>query len=268
MKRNLLSWSIMLLLLCGCSTENIGVEEQYATTLQVGTTNRTSLGDLEEGVRHIYWSAEDAIVANGHSSAPLSANYDGTRSASFNFLELLNPPYKVIFPATIYKDETTITLPRIQNGLASDFDAPMYAYAEKINFEIKHLCGVIRISIRGKEKLHELKYVSFTSSNGDAIYGDFTIDYETGSVTPVDGNTNYEVRATVGKALSTESALDLFIVLPARTYNAGCKVRVVNKYGHYQDILTSQPITITRGTVLAMPEFEFIPTGTTFDINI
>ena len=270
MKKSILFWSIMsLLALCGCSQESVDMAGEYGTTLQIGVDSRTTIGDLVDGKRHIYWSAEDAISTNGYSSTPLSAEYDGAQSASFNFEEVLQTPYKVVYPASIYKDEATISLPRIQCALAEKFDAPMYAYAESTAFEVKHLCGALRLSIRGKEKLHELKFVSFTSSNGEAVYGDFTIDYKTGVLTPTtESNAYNETRATVGKPLSTESALDLFIVLPARTYNAGCKVRVVNKYGHYQDIFTTQPITINQGGVLAMPEFEFIPTGTTFDINI
>ena len=253
----------------GCATE--GVEPLVdGTILNIKTESRTSLGELDEGVRHVYWSAGDVVAANGCSSVALSDKYDGSRGASFSFDQQLVPPYNVIYPASIYKDANTITLNRTQSGLASDFDAPMYAHTNDMTFSMKHLCGVVRVSILGKKSLHELLYVAIISRENEALYGDFTIDYKTGELTPVEAsNASYnETRAVARVVPSTEKAVDVFVTIPARTYNSGFTVRVVNKYGHYQDFATTKSQTIERGKVLAMPEVIFEPTSTIFDIDI
>ena len=254
---------------CGCATESVEPFEE-GTVLNIEAASRTSLGELEGGVRHVYWSTGDVVAANGYSSAALSAEYDGSRGASFSFGKQITPPYKVVYPASIYKEASTITLNRVQSGLASDFDAPMYAYADGMEFSMKHLCGVVRVSILGKENLYELLYVAVISGENEAMYGDFTIDYETGTLTPVvDGRSSYNNTRAVAKVVpSTESAVDVFVTVPARTYNSGFTVRVVNKYGHYQDFVTTKSQTVEKGQVLAMPEVVFEPKNTIFDIDI
>ena len=257
------------LCVCGCATESVEPLVE-GTVLKIETESRTSLGELNDGVRHVYWSTGDVVAANGCSSAALSAEYDGSRGASFSFDQQLTPPFEVVYPASIYKDENTITLGRVHSGLAEDFDAPMCAYADGMAFTMKHLCGVVRVSILGKENLYELLYVAVISGENEAMYGDFIIDHEAGTLVAVeDGRAAYNNRRAVAKVVpSTERAVDVFVTIPARTYNSGFTVRVVNKYGHYQDFVTTKSQTVERGKVLAMPEVVFEPTSTIFDIDI
>ena len=253
----------------GCATEEVSLPTNGTTELSVGFENRTSLGEVADGVRHLYWSAGDMLSANGHTSQPLAESFEGSTSATFKFDALLNRPLKLLYPSSIYKDEATITLTNKRNALASDIDAPMYAYVESGNIKMKHLCGMVRISIRGKEKLKNINYISFIGGEKEVVAGDFTIDYQSGEIVPaVDGKAYKEVRAAVYQPLSTEYVVDAFIVVPARIYNSGFTIRIVNENGQYQDCKSQRSQTIEKGQILAMPEVEFVPTGTIFDVSI
>ena len=72
---------------------------------------RTTMGPSEGGERHVYWSEGDCLSLNGTTSNPLSASEAGGSSAVFTFPGVLSTPYRVLYPASFYKNVTTITLP-------------------------------------------------------------------------------------------------------------------------------------------------------------
>jgi hypothetical protein len=102
------------------------------------------------------------------------------------------------------------------------------------------------------------------------VSGDFNIDYASATLTDK-GSTatkDLKVSAKVAQILTTESAIDVFVVVPAREYANGFTVTFVDKNGHYMEKSSSSALILAKGEVRAMPELAFEPTGTKFDVEI
>lgn len=251
----------------GCNVEN---EEAIGTTrLSVNTESRTSLGDTANGVRALLWAEGDKIEANGVVSDAVDSSSVGEPSAEFNFTTLLTPPYSVLSPASLYVDATTIALPAKREGAASEIDSPLYSYSNTSSINLQHLCGAIQLSIRGKEDLHQIIFAEFRSNGGEQVSGNFRIDYATGELTSLEsGYASGRVRVYIREVPSLEKVIECYIVVPYGNYSKGYTIRIQDSSGHYMDFKREGEQTIKRGILHRIPEFEFIPTHTSFEIEI
>ena len=236
---------------------------------------KTSLGELVDGKRKVYWCEGDQININGVTSSTMTLSDDG-KIATFEFNADLEHPYSVLYPAEMYKDAQTITLPATQaaadNTFAED-SSPMAVYqSEEGKIVLHHLAGVLRLQIKlpegSKHGIHALNRVEFRGNAGEQVSGDFTIDYEAVTITSTSTEeADQKVVAMVEKTLSSEAITEVFVVVPALRYEQGFTVRMVDAVGHYMDI-SSGDITIQAGEVKAMPVVSFVPHGTLVDVEI
>ena len=236
---------------------------------------KTSLGELVDGKRKVYWCEGDQININGVTSSTMTLSDDG-KAATFEFNADLEHPYSVLYPAEMYKDAQTITLPATQaaadNTFAED-SSPMAVYqSEEGKIVLHHLAGVLRLQIKlpegSKHGIHALNRVEFRGNAGEQVSGDFTIDYEAVTITSTSTEeADQKVVAMVEKTLSSEAITEVFVVVPALRYEQGFTVRMVDAVGHYMDI-SSGDITIQAGEVKAMPVVSFVPHGTLVDVEI
>ena len=235
------------------------------TTVTVGLEDsRTYLGDLVDGTRKVFWSSNDKIAVNGVASTAIERTEDHT-SANFTFDGELAYPYSILYPAEAYKDASTVTL--------ATNDIPMAGYlASEGSAVLHHLAAVVRLQVKlpaeSTHAGHKLNKVEIRGVNGEQMVGDFTIDYQTETLVGASTADADKVKAAnVGKTLSAEQAVDIFVVVPAQEYAGGLSVRLIDDAGHFMDV-KSAPMTIAKGEIKAMPVLEFVPTGTIIGVEI
>ena len=268
--------ALVVVMFAGCTndlTNDVVAPVEGGTTVTVGLDTKTYLGELEDGVRKVYWSNDDQIVINGQTSTSTTLNEEKT-VATFVFAENLTTPYSALYPAEMYKDPQTITLPAVQSAATGSFgadSAPMAAYTnDEEPFVLHHLAAVVRLRLKAAVDgdTDKITKVEFLGKAGEQVSGDFTIDYTNQTLTAASvAAEDKVVAAKVNKTLSTEAETDVFVVVPAQAYAEGFTVRVYDELGHYME-KSSGAITLARGEIKAMPAFEFVPTKTSFDVEI
>ena len=263
-----------------CSREEIETpaepEAPVKTTLKIGVAPelKTYLG-TETGSRKVYWSNGDQIAVNGVESEALANLADNTLTADFTFEGALTKPYNVIYPASIYTDETHVTLPAIQDYKAGSFADgmfPMVGYSADGNPSLSHLCAVLKVSVLrapgNDADTDNLVSVTFKGRNNEQVSGSFTIDYQHATLTGASsGAADQEVKVVKTLATSTSNAAVYFIVVPAGTYN-GFDITVQDTQGHIMTKNKASSATLEAGHLYNLTEFAFVPTGTATGIEI
>ena len=271
--------ALAVVMLAGCTTDItdgvVAPSTGETTTITVGfDETKTSLGELIDGVRKVYWSTGDQIATNGVTSAAAVINEDNKGVAEFTFESALNLPYSTLYPAAAYVDAQTINLPVNQGrGLenVAENALPMAGYAttEGEGVMLHHLAGAIKLQIKVAEAAgadtHPIRRVELSGNNGEQMAGNFTIDYASATLTPA--GTEKSVRVEINKDNTDEGVITIFAVVPAQEYANGFTARIIDKAGHFMDVKSSA-MTIAKGEIKAMPAVEFVPTGTIIDTEI
>ena len=247
------------------------------TTVTVGLDDsRVYLGELVDGTRKVYWSTSDQINVNGVTSTGNPVLSEDKCAATFTFDATLEYPYSILYPAEMYKDAQTITLPALQGAATNSFandTTPMVAYqAVEGSVQLHHLAGVLRLQVKlpaeSTHAGHKLNKVEVRGLNGEQLSGDFTIDYQAETLVGASANdADKVVTTTASKTLSAEQAVDIFVVVPAQEYAGGLSVRLIDDAGHFMDV-KSAAMTIAKGEIKAMPVLEYAPTGTIIGVEI
>lgn len=254
------------LLVSGCVKEEM---QSGVTVLTAGIETKTVLQNDEV----VLWTNGDKVNVNGVESAALELAQPSA-SAAFTFDAVLNNPYCAVFPASIYKDATIVTLPATQKYVAGTFAqnaSPMAAYTTTgDNLRFQHLCAVLKLTVTkpADSEHNDIAYVEFSGKNGEQVSGDFTIDFASMTLT---GASTAEADKKVCYNVSSEfvdGALTLYVVVPAAEYSNGYTVKVVDAQGHYMEQSKKSAQTLAAGRVYEMPAFEFVPAGTQLDVEI
>ena len=261
------------LLVAGCAKENLvePVGPQNGVTILTAGTPATKT--VLQNDQKVLWTNGDKINVNGVESNELVLEV-ASATATFSIPGILAESKEAVFPASIYKDAKTVTLPAVQTCTENSFGAtasPMSAYtASGNNLQFQHLCAVLKLNISKGEDAHEIAYVEFSGKNNEKICGDFTIDYQNATLAPAVGMTFTEkkVRCNVAKTIPDTENLVVYVVVPAIQYADGYTVRVVDAQGHYMEKSKASSQTLTAGTVYDMPEFAFAPTDTNIEADI
>lgn len=272
-------------LLAGCAKEALTEKPEASTdktVLTVGLPNegKTYIDDPAEGVRKVYWTNGDQIAANGVESVALSGlTPPGETHATFTFKERLDPPYFLAYPVKIWADARHVTLPAIQSyksGNFADGMLPMAGYSEDgSSATINHLCAILQIKIKraisGTVDEDNIIAVRFKGKNSEKVNGTFGIDYTKDPITlaTATGSTSeQEVRVVKSQATSTSTAIEYYLVVPARTYENGFDIIVQDVNGHIMTKSKASSWTGEAGKLYKMPEFEFVPTETELGVKI
>ena len=259
------------LLVAGCAKDNL-VEQK---PLQEGTTVLTavaapSVKTVLQDDEKVLWTNGDKINVNSVESAALELE-EAAATATFSVGSVLSTPYKAVFPASIYKDENTVTLPAYQTYKAGSFAetaSPMAAMSETSTLQFSHLCAVLKLTVNAGEEHNSIKYVDFYAKGGEQISGDFTLDYETLSLTGAStADADKKVRYNVSKTLGEEPFV-MYIVVPAQAYTEGYTVKVLDREGHYMEQSKKSAQTLLPGKVYELPIFDFVPTATELGVEI
>lgn len=269
----------IVLQMVACSTvdDNTGVVvEDTILTIDLGKS-RTSLGvQQDDGHIALSWSEGDCIAANGQCSNEAQIEADRKGVAHFGFVESLTYPCAILYPASFYKSATTVTLPAVQpfskEGMATN-TLPMASYVVNGGDApiMRHLTGVVHLRIKASseegEQYRSLLKVEFIGGDAEQVCGDFEIDYENSTLSPLSSKER-KVAVRMDSLLLTSETIDVYIVVPAREYSKGYTIRVTDVEGWFMDKKKLSAQTIERGEVVTMPEFEFKPDRFSLDVGI
>ncbi len=254
-------------LFSACRKENFNATESTpgaVTVIGVGINDvKTTMGAPVEGTRKIYWANGDVLQANGLTSAALADLPEECTSARFTFDGTLTYPANLLYPADYYKDESTITLPLEQPVTPK---VALYGYMdEEGDAQMNALLAYVHIPLTQGEDKDEIKAMIVESlTDGYCLSGDFTIDYETGALTPA-AEASKKVSVLFNKPLNPEKATDFFAAVPAGE-NVKLSVKFKDVKGHCMTKTVTR--TFAVGTVTSLPNTEFVPTTTEFDVVI
>lgn len=269
-------------LFVGCTTEGltndqslVGGDDITTNTLTIGLPlTKTQLGALVGDRRKIEWSEGDQIKAGEATSSDIEIS-ENRGLASFKFTNaILDYPCNVLYPAEMWKNAEQIALPATQAAATGSFGADSAPMAAVANGEdavsLKHLTAVVHLLVKASGEEHlNLQKVIFKGKNNEQVSGDFNIDYDEATLEGVsEAKSDKEVTVNVAQTLSAEEAIDVYIVVPARNYDNGFTVTLVDDKGHYMEKSKASGVTLAKGDIYNLPEFAFEPTGTTTDIEI
>lgn len=257
-------------LLAGCTADKEKELQGEFTTIEISVPDaKTSLGPSEGGIRKVFWANGDQIAINGTASIALSGIAANTQSTNFTFEGVLDTPYNVLYPASCYKNASTITLPAEQNFVEGTFannTYPMAGYATEANsaISLNHLCGIIMIQLKKDPGVSasNLTKVTFKSKGTEQVCGDFTIDYQNHTITGTStAEENRTVSLTLSEALDETNALNIFLVVPAIEYASGFSVEMEDAMHRTMTKETSSAKTLAAGHIMKMAAFTFVPSA-------
>ena len=274
-------------LLTGCNKEQEEIAtyskggKTYLTVTAAQTTTstetKTHMGDDGTATHKVYWSNGDCIAVNGISSDELSGLSEETQSVVFSFTDkLLSTPYNILYPASAWADATHISLPATQaykEGGFAEGVFPMSGYSPSgSGIMLSSMCAILKIQVlraSADPDTHNIASVRFKGRNGEQVSGRFEIDYEHATLTgSSDLSADREVRVNQSLETSTETPAVYYLVVPAGNYASGFDVTVVDASGHYMVKSRESAINLEAGLMYDMTPFDFVPTGTTFEIII
>jgi len=257
------------------SVQQPAQEEETVTVLDLSLAQplaKTTMGESADGKRKVYWSNGDCVSLNGTSSQPLADIPAQSVKAVFTFPGTPATPYKLLYPASFYKDAGTVTLPASQEFAEGSFATgtePLCGYAASAGDDItlNHLCSIILLKIKASEEGVTLKKVTFQGNAGEQVSGDFAIDYPAHTLTATsDADSDKQVSMSLSQSLSVDTALEVYLVVPASTYARGFCL-VMEDSDHQTMTMTKRSsATLAAGILVKMPEFSFVPGKMDFEL--
>ena len=249
MKKYMILAALAALFAASCTKESDRMDVPDPGESAGNTVLRASLPGLEtktaiDGTK-VTWTAGDAIAVNGVASAALT---EGGATAEFRFDGTLEAPYRAVYPASLYKDAGTVTLPA---EWPASTVVPLVGYAasgSEIRFSA--LVGLVRLELTGDGEA--LREVVLRSLGGEQVSGDFTIDYAAGTLTGTSSDASGQSVKVVTDATLSSTATVIYIPVPAAAYSAGYQVDVVTSAG---DIMRKKVAakTLAAGDLRKMP---------------
>lgn len=264
MKKTILA-AFCLMGAIACSNElEYQNDSRTVLTLELPGTTKTVLGEAQDGVRPVLWCKGDKISVNGVASQALAIE-ENVPTASFVFEKELTAPYSIIYPASMVKDGgAVITLPSQQKAASGDNivsgSIPMAGYSTTESVMMKQVCGILGIRLKMGTEANLIRYIEVTALGGEPVCGDFTVDYQNGTLSSEAKDANV-IRMEVQKALSAESASAFNVILPAGVYSQGFSVKVVDENGQSMIRNIGGSRKLEAGKLMLMPELTFVPNG-------
>ena len=256
-----------------CSKEApVQDEESVAQVQDAGTmvfevsteAVKTSLvpdGDLF----HVVWSAADKIDINGtvleiETESQPSGYGPGERKARFVGLaprkNNTSPFYKAIYPASFRDNYGHYNLPAEQSYVADNISAyPMYAENDEGTLIFKHLCGIVRIGLKGDKSVTSIALAD-KGAEPKAMSGRFNV-VENAAV-PVSGTNGTALICSSPVALNTETFTYFYLSVPPATYGK-LSILVEASDGTICSVSSKNPISVGRSQLteinLSHPSF-------------
>lgn len=262
MKKTILA-AFCLMGAIACSNElEYQNDSRTVLTVELPGATKTVLGEAQDGVRPVLWCKGDQISVNGIASQALAIE-ENVPTASFVFEKELSAPYSIIYPASMVKDGgAVITMPSQQKAASGDNivsgSMPMAGYSTTESVMMKQVCGILGIRLKMGTEANLIRYIEVTALGGEPVCGDFTVDYQNGTLSSEVKDANV-IRMEVQKTLPAESANAFNVILPAGVYSAGFQVKVVDENARAMVRSIKGNRELGAGKLMLMPELTFVP---------
>ena len=242
-------------LAAGCAKEPFAEEavSGESTTTITASLEPLTKASLDRSKVKVTWNAGDAINVNGSVSNALA---EATATALFTFENPVTAPYKAVYPASIYKDDATVTLPGEVS--VDGLNLALAGYASRgNNISFSAITAILQVSLTG-EATTTLKEIVLKGLAGEQMSGDFAIDHKKKTLTgSSSADADKEVKVTVGKALSAEP-LVVYLPIPAANYASGYQVEFIDSNDDVMRMRVSAR-NVSAGELREMPELAFAP---------
>ena len=235
----------LVLIVAGCVKESGGPDAVGNTVIEASLPSLTRT--VIDGAK-ISWSAGDAICVNGSVSGALAS---GGAKAEFVFEGELAAPYRALYPATLYKAPAVISLP--SEWELSSFGPPLAGYAASgCAIAFSSFTSLLRLRVSGDCILRD---VVLRGLGGEQICGDFSFDYESGTLSGLSSAADdTSVRVICNARLGTDP-LEVYIPVPPGTYGSGLQVELSGENGETLVKSTSARV-LGAGELRSMPALE------------
>ena len=142
----------------------VEIPQEIGTMVFEASTEAVKTSLVPDGdLFHVVWSAGDRIDINGtvleiETGSQPSGYGPGERKARFTGLaprkNNTSPFYKAIYPASFRDNYGYYNLPAEQSYVADNISAyPMYAENDEGTLNFKHLCGIVRVGLKGDKSV-------------------------------------------------------------------------------------------------------------------
>lgn len=254
MKKNIIfavAAASTLLLSFSCTKQDETPARNFTATINQALT-KTTLSELQslgekEGY-FIYWDNDDRVNINGSNYYAVPSEKDKT-SATLKYIDgpVPNSPYKAVFPATLYDDESgKYKFPRVQEYEKGRFNAPMAAVSKDEKLYFRSICGVICFTLTGTGTVKQIQITSEQSP----LSGPFELD-EDGRVkmTASPGFDYITLDCDDGVHLSGDPQ-KFYVYLPGDKEYHDLDIRVFDfngKWSCYEKQQTIKPLPVNSG---------------------
>ena len=246
MKKMLVSWGVLALLVAACSNEEsqkVSYSPLVLTAQQEGEATRTSLHTTE-----VHWSAGDNVAAFVSSVAHTSTATEilSAKSARFTFSDLAADAvvqyavYPAAAAAGLAGDVITVTVPTEQTAVAGSFaegSAVAIAKGGSSTLDFKNVCGFLAFTINadGVQSVHIYANEKMT--------GTADVSWNSGNPT-VSAFKNFAYTGVKLTGPFTKGATYYAAVFPG-TYT-GLTLKLTHSDGYVSTYTNSNTLTISR----------------------
>lgn len=238
-------------------------------TAVIGADTKTTIGEKSGKEYSILWTAGDKINVNGEQSSEAVIEAADAKSAKYSFAKELTAPFSAVYPSSVYKSEGVVTIPSSQSYKAGTFDpssALLCAYSgSDASLTFHHLMAYLKLSFgntAGNTALEKIMKVEVKSNGGEPMSGEFSVNYESGSITPAEGNESTIITMSCGTD-GLDLGNEILVAIPAQKYAKGLVITTFDKVGNKSVYTTTATFNAIAGNVYPMPiKMELYP-GTT-----
>lgn len=250
MKKSLVIVAAALVLASACQKEQLVPEGNFSikATREACVDTKATVSDAGA----FAWVSGDAIgVYNGTGFSELTTTGSGA-SATFTGTVVGTPQTCAIFPSSVAKSTTSVTLPDSYVWKNGDAPTPMYAEYNASGLSFKHLGGLVKISLSGV--LAGARVFVITADKD--ITGDYSFVEEGGyKVIKTAGNaSNKSVKFTFD---APASDMVFYVPVPVGTYKFAVSLNDAggNELWKYSGSTSNE---VTRAKLIVMPTLTIV----------
>lgn len=137
------------------------------------------------------------------------------------------------------------------------------------NLSFKNVLGGLKLQLKGTVKIAS---ITVTGNNNEILYGAATVTAQNGNTPTIalsDASAKtVKLNCGSGVQLNTTTATAFIIALPPMTMSGGFKVVATDTQGKQMEIKTTKSQTITRSSLLRMPEVNYTGAYGYFDLGM
>ena len=208
MKKSLVIVAAALVFASACQKEQLVPEGNFSikATREACVDTKATVSDAGA----FAWVSGDAIgVYNGTGFSELTTTGSGA-SATFTGTVVGTPQTCAIFPSSVVKSTTSVTLPDSYVWKDGDAPTPMYAEYNASGLSFKHLGGLIKVTVTGVPTAA----TKFVFEADKDITGDFDISSNEISSSTLTDKGKVEFTFTAGIA----TTMSFYVPVPVGTY--------------------------------------------------